>query len=128
MRKELLKNELHKVKREICLHGTRYEFKRDILDEYKEPTGEKKVITTCGLFHITKDYIQFVTANSDGSNKVRGKGQPMVLVCYEDAKYIKSEDVVKINGRNYKINHVNNIQEMNIVADISLELVLDGND
>ena len=127
MREELLKNELHKVKKEICLHGKMYEFKRDILDEYKEPTGEKKVITTCGLFHITKNYIQFVTANSDGSNKIRSKGQPMMLVCYEDAKYLKSEDVVKINGRNYKINHVNNIQEMNIVVDISLELVLDGN-
>lgn len=123
MRKELLKNELHKVKREICLHGTKYEFKRDILDEYKEPTGEKKIITTCGLFHITKDYVQFVTSES----KVRSKGQPMMLVCYEDAKYIKSEDVVNINGRIYKVNHVNNIQEMNIVADISLELVLNGN-
>lgn len=123
-----MKNELHKVKREICLHGKIYEFKRDILDEYKEPTGEKKVITTCGLFHITKDYVQFITANSDGSNKVRSKGQPMMLVCYEDAKYLKSEDVVKINCKKYKVNHVNNIQEMNIVADISLELVLDGND
>lgn len=123
MREELLKNELHKVKREICLHGTKYEFKRDILDEYKEPTGEKKIITTCGLFHITKNYVQFVTNES----KVRSKGQPMMFVCYEDAKYIKSEDVVDINGRTYKVNHVNNIQEMNIVADISLELVLNGN-
>ena len=52
--------------------------------------------------------------------------QPMLMVAHENIGEIKMEDFFVINGNKYKVVEKNNIQEYNIVTDISLELVLDG--
>ena len=61
----------------------------------------------------------------DGT-KTHSKGQPMLMVAHENIGEIKTEDFFVINGNKYKVVEKNNIQEYNIVTDISLELVLDG--
>ena len=125
MNEALLKNELRKVKREILIHGSNVIVKRSVLDDYKESTGQEENVTTVrGLFHITKGYVN--NTNGD-SGKVRTKGQPMLLLLYDDSKQIKNDDFVIINNKKYKVTHISNIQEFNIVSDLSLELILDGN-
>lgn len=126
MNERTLKLELHKVRNEIKRHGTSYNFYRDIKDEYNEPTEQPAefVATVCGLFHVSKG---FITLNISDSGNVRTKGQPMMMVEYENQTNIRKGDFVIINGNKYKVVDKNNIQEYNIVIDISLELVLDGN-
>ena len=48
------------------------------------------------------------------------------MVAYENTREIQTDDFLIINGNKYKVVEKNNIQEYNIVTDISLELVLDG--
>ncbi len=125
MNEKMLQIELNKVKREIKTHGRSYEVKRTILNKYGEDTDEQQSITEVqGLFHTEKGYI--TKSISDGS-KTHSKGQPKLMVSYSDSVDIKNGDLIQINENIYKVIEKNNIQEFNIVCDISMELVLNGN-
>lgn len=125
MNEKMLQIELNKVKREIKTHGRSYEVKRTILNNYGEDTDEQQSITEVqGLFHTQKGYI--TKSVSDGS-KTHSKGQSKLMVAYDDSVLIKNGDTIQINENTYKIIEKNNIQEFNIVCDISMELVLNGN-
>ena len=50
----------------------------------------------------------------------------MILCLYEDAKFLKMDDFVKINSKTFKVTGIVNIQEWNIIADISLEVIDNG--
>ena len=125
MRSNILKMELHKIEREIKVHGKEYTFLRTKTDAYGEPTNEEpeQVAVVCGLFHITKGY---VSKNVQDATITHSKGQPMLLVCCSDADGIFPGDYFVENGNTYKVVGKNNVQEYNIVADFSLEVVLDG--
>lgn len=125
MNEARMKMELHKVLREIQIHGTEYTFFRKKVDNYGEPTKEEpeQIANVKGLFHVSKGYI---TQNIQDGTKTHSKGQPMLMVAHENIGEIKTEDFFVINGSKYKVVEKNNIQEYNIVTDISLELVLDG--
>ena len=125
MNEARMKMELHKVLREIQIHGTEYTFFRHKVDKYGEPTKEEPEQTgnVQGLFHVSKGYI---TQNIQDGTKTHSKGQPMLMVGYENTGDIQTDDFFIINGNRYKVVEKNNIQEYNIVTDISLELVLNG--
>ena len=127
MNEARMKMELHKVLREIQIHGTEYTFFRKKVDKYGEPTKEepKQVVEVQGLFHVSKGYI---TQNIQDGTKTHSKGQPMLMVAYKNTREIQTDDFFVISGNTYKVVEKNNIQEYNIVTDISLELVLNGSD
>lgn len=110
------------VEREISRNGSTYTVKRNKVDKYGEPTQEVEEVTTLrGLFHISKGFV--IKNTSDGS-QTKTKGQPMILALWEECETIQNGDFVVINGNIYKITDKNNIEEYNIIADISLEVVL----
>lgn len=110
------------VEREIIRNGSTYTVKRNKVDKYGEPTQEVEEVTTLrGLFHISKG---FITKNTSDGSQIKTKGQPMILALLEECKTIQNGDFVVINGNTYKITDKNNIEGYNIIADISLEVVL----
>lgn len=112
------------VEREIARNGSTYTVKRNKVDKYGEPTQEVEEVTTLrGLFHISKGFV--IKNTSDGS-QTKTKGQPMILALWEECETIQNGDFVVINGNTYKVTDKNNIEEYNIIADISLEVVLSG--
>ncbi len=62
---------------------------------------------------------------SDGTI-TSAKGSPMLLAKYNDTLEISQGDYIHINEKKYVVNEINNIMELGIVSDISLEVVLDG--
>lgn len=125
MNEARMKMELHKVLREIQIHGTEYTFFRKKVDKYGEPTKEEpeQIANVKGLFHVSKGYI---TQNIQDGTRTHSKGQQMLMVAYENTREIQTDDFLIINENTYKVVEKNNIQEYNIVTDISMELVLDG--
>ena len=124
MNEARLKMELHKVSQEIRIHGNDYNVYRKELDKYKEPTGKEiKVTQIKGLYHITKGY---VTETAQDGTRTHLKGQPMLLCKHEEIKDIQNGDYIRINQNAYKVIDKNNIQEYNIITDISMELMLNG--
>ncbi len=124
MRSGKLFTELHKVKREIQIHGDKYTVYKQKTDRYGETTSDiEEIQKVSGLFHITKGYT--AQTISDGT-KIKAKAQPMLMVCMEDSEQIENGMFVIINNNRYNIVDKNNIQEYNMVVDLSLELVQDG--
>jgi hypothetical protein len=115
--------EAYKIKRELKRSGIDYEFKRSGVNDFGEPVGEPIVVGTIrGLYHEQNSSVQVTTGDT---TQVRTKKIPMILCLYEDAASLALQvgDELKINNKTFKVTGVVNIQEWNIIADISLEVV-----
>lgn len=120
------KFEAYKIKRELKRSGIDYEFKRTEKDEFGEPTDELNVVGKLrGLYHEQNSSIQITTGDT---TQTRTKKVPMILCLYEDAASLVLQigDIVKINAKTLKVTGVTNIQEWNLISDISLEVVDNG--
>lgn len=118
------KFEAYKVRRELKRIGKEYEFKRAKLNDFKEPTKEDVVAgKLVGLYHEQNSNVSITTGDT---TQTRTKKIPMILCLYEDATFLKIGDKIKINSKTFKVTGVINIQEWNIIVDISLEVVDDG--
>ena len=118
------KFEAYKIRRELKKVGKEYEFKRAKLNDFKEPTEEQLFAgKLLGLYHEQNGYVSVTTGET---TQTRNKKVPMILCLYEDANFLKIDDIVKINSKTFKVTGVVNIQEWNLIADISLEVVDDG--
>lgn len=120
------KFEAYKIKRELKRSGTDYEVKRAKKNEFGEPTSEMEVVGKLkGLYHEQNGSIQITTGDT---TQTRTKKVPMILCLYEDTASLALQigDIVKINAKTFKVTGVINIQEWNIISDISLEVVDNG--
>lgn len=118
------KFEAYKVRRELKRIGKEYEFKRAKLNDFKEPTKDSVVAgKLTGLYHEQNSNVSITTGDT---TQTRTKKVPMILCLYEDATFLKIGDKVKINSKMFKVTGVTNIQEWNIIADISLEVIDNG--
>ena len=118
--------EAYKIKRELKRSGTEYEFKRYSENDFKE-TSDKPILIgkIVGLYH---EQSSGVSLTSNEATQVRTKKIPMILCLYEDVILLdlKVGDFVELNTRIFKVVGIINIQEWNIVSDISLEVVDSG--
>lgn len=120
------KFEAYKIKRELKRSGIEYEFMRFKKNDFNESTDEFEGIGKLrGLYHEQSSGISITTSDA---TQIRTKKVPMILCLYEDAASLNLHvgDFVKINTRIFKVTGVVNIQEWNIVSDISLEVVDGG--
>lgn len=118
--------EAYKIKRELKRSGIDYEFKRFGVNDFGEPVGEPIVVGTIrGLYHEQNSSVQVTTGDT---TQVRTKKIPMILCLYEDTARLALAvgDTVIINAKTFKVTGVVNIQEWNIISDISLEVVDSG--
>lgn len=120
------KFELYKINREIKKSGIEYEFKRSKVNEFNEPTDEFEVIGKLkGIYHEQNSSVQIMMGDT---TQTRTKKIPMILCLYDDVAnlLLKVDDIIKINEKVLKVTGITNIQEWNIIDDISLEVVDNG--
>lgn len=116
--------QIEKVKQNIKRDGTEFTFKQVKLDEFNEPTDEYEEIIIKGLFHQSREYISAQTSNG---TTTRTKPVPMILTLITDkSKRLQMYDTVEYCGIKYKINGINNFNNLGIAFDISLEMIDDG--
>lgn len=115
--------EAYKIKREIRRSGETYTFMRPSLNEFDEPSGdETEVGSLRGLYHEQNSNVQLTTGDT---TQIRTKKLPMILCIYDDAKTLNLQlgDKLYLNDRILKVVSLVNIQEWNIIGDLSLEEV-----
>lgn len=113
---------LYQLRQLLRVQGTDYTVLRDEVDSFGEPTGESTQVTKLrGLWHTTSEYITTTTA--DGST-VRSKENPRILSLWQDAQNVQQKDFVQVNGTRFNVNGVENVSELGIAAEISLEAVV----
>lgn len=118
--------EAYKIKRELKRSGIDYEFKRTKKNDFGESSNELDIIGKLkGLYHEQNSYIQATTGDT---TQTRTKKVPMILCLYDDAASLalQVDDTVKINARIFKVTGITNIQEWNLISDISLEVIDSG--
>lgn len=117
--------ELHKVEQEIKRSGTSFTIYRNKLNDYHEPIGDEplKVAVIDGLFHISKSY---ATESIADGTRTHTRPKPMLMLLYKDSLYIENGDYFLYNNNTYRVVEKNNVGELNIVVDLSLEVVLNG--
>lgn len=120
--------ELYKLKRELKRSGITVEFQRPGKNEYGEPDmslGPNLVGELKCLYHEQSSNI--ILTGTDAS-VIRTEKIPMLLCEYEEAKKLdlKVGDLVGINGKKLRYTGMVNIQEWDLIADISLEVIDDG--
>ena len=114
---------LHQSKLRIAWDGTDFQFVRKAMNEYKEKIDDtEESFDVRGIFHngssnhtVLKIVEAAVTID---------KHTPKIFALWEDANKLKLEDEVTFNGNTYKVSGIQNVNEANIVAGISLEVVL----
>ena len=112
----------HKVKRMIDTLGVMYQFNRDRLSKYKEPTGEQELIAELkGVLHSTASY---VTKTATDGSTITAKQSPQILTNDPKAKLLHIDDKVVIDNCTYKVTGVLDINMLGLAFDISLEVVL----
>ncbi|MBO5743303.1 MAG: hypothetical protein J6R68_03380 [Clostridia bacterium] len=121
--------EVYKIKREIKRSGKSFLFKRPVLNEFSEPKRDEQgefvsdnIGSIFGLYHEQNGSIQI---NTGDTTQTRTKKIPSILCCWDDISVLNLVvgDFVVFNSNTYKITGIVNIQEWNLIADISLELV-----
>ena len=119
-----LKFEKAKLKRELSKSGKEYDFYRVQENEFGEKNGETiEVGKLRAIYHERNGHISSTKQDSTLYRKLK---IPMLLCLYEDATFLNIGDTVTINGRIFKVTGLVNVQEWNIIGDVSLEVVDDG--
>lgn len=117
--------DIAKVRRAIKTHGKVFIFTRQALNKFNEPTEESENLESIhGLFHQTRSWIEQKT--SEGTIK-RSKPQPQILTLVDEAvKSLKIGDKLEYCGNTYKVSGIDNINNLDIAYDISLEMIDNG--
>lgn len=112
------------VKRNILTHGMDFTFVHKALNEFNEPTGDQTEITVHGLFHQTRG---FITKNTSDGTVSRTRPQPQVLTLVDDtSKSIQKDDIMLYCNHTYSVVGINDINNLGVALEISLEMVDDG--
>lgn len=124
------KFEAYKIRRELKRSGLDLSFERPELNEFKEPTDKSKSVGKLrGIYHELSGSVSgYVQISTGDTTQIRAKKSPMILCLYEDVQTLdlRVGDQVKINSRTFKVTGVVNVQEWNVIADVSLEVVDNG--
>lgn len=114
--------QLNKVRRFINTHGQIFQFDKPGKNEFGEPNGETVSHEVKGVFHETPGFASgYVAKTSGDSTTVRTKPDTMLLALWESVGSLQRQDKLTFNGKTYKVNEITNLQQANLVAEISLE-------
>lgn len=120
------KFEAYKIKREIKKSGKKFDIKRREANNFGEPIGSIKFVGSfTGLYHEQNSNISITTGET---TQTRNKKIPSILCLFDNLKYFNAKvgDYIEYNSKIFIITGMVNVQEWNIISDISLEVVDDG--
>lgn len=122
-----LKFEKNKLVRGLKRSGQEYKVLRETKNEFLEPTGEvEEVCSLKAIYHEYHEKSEYIKIQAEEAAVYRSKKRPMLLCLFEDTEPLTIGDYILINGKRHNIIAVSNILEWNIAADISLEVVDNG--
>lgn len=116
---------LHRLSQQIAWQGKRYTFYRRQVNEFNEQSTEPaKLSDIKGLFHNGSS--NHVVVNTTDNGQVIEKNTPYIMTTWGQGKMLQLNDEVTINEKTYRVTAVANINEYSLIAEVSLEVILDG--
>ena len=108
----------NKLRRQLDWNGENFTFTHMGEDKYHNPT-EATEITIKGLYHQQTSY---VSKNSGDGTVSHSKPSPMILCLYEEGKNLSINDTITINEKAMFITGIEDVHELNVALQISLEV------
>ena len=119
-----IKFEKAKLKRELKRSGKDYIFSRMGENEFGEKNEQPVEIGILNaIYHETNGHISTTKKDSTIYRKLK---TPMLLCLYEDTTFLNVGDTTIINGKEYRVTGIVNVQEWDIIGDVSLEVIDNG--
>ena len=118
--------EAAKILRFISRYSKAYTVQREVLNEFKEPTGDTKYICSVfGVYHEAS-YKHLASTASDAGVYVP-EVEPMIL-CLKDnvSDLIQVGDIISVNGKEMAVTKIKDINNSGFACDISLRWIDDG--
>lgn len=115
--------EAYKLKRLLKRNGVKYEFRRKVNNEFGEPVKDSDIVgSVTGIYHEESSHISIKTGET---TQYRTNKVPSILCLYDDVSVLNLHigDTVAINDKVLKVTGIINVQEWNIIVDISLEVI-----
>lgn len=123
----------HKVKHALDKYGVEYGFVRATKDKFGQPVLDEEgnpvfepVGPLKGIFHETGTSFTLIISDAAA---VHTKPAPSILTLSDEMPPLEINDVVAVppeSNRVYKVVSVNDIGNLGLFADISLEVLLNG--
>lgn len=109
------------VEKAVAINPTEFTFVDESSNDFGEPDSSKTNATKItGMFVDEESY---TTLNIGDSGQVQKVFSPMLICLWDDScKDIKKDNTVLVNGVTYKVLAVTNLMQLNVVAEISLEV------
>ena len=113
-----LKHQLYKLKRAMELHGKDCVFGRQGENEFHEPQGEYGIAKCRGLFHEASGYLGVTIVEA---GKTYSGREPKLLIIFRED--IIKGDILDIDGIKYQITGIDDLGNLHLCLDLSLEAV-----
>ena len=108
----------YRLKRAMEIQGEECIFSRQSENEFHEMQGETETIKCRGLFHEASGYMNVSIAEA---GKIYAKREPKLLVIYQE-NIIKG-NLVNIDGSKYQVTGIDDLGNLHLCLDLSLEAV-----
>lgn len=119
----------NKFRRQMAYQGRDLRFIKFKEDDYHQLTDEiERIIELKGIYHQGGGYggmLNYELIERDGGRTISFM-KPMILAFYEDAKDISMDWRVVVGGELFRVVEKNDVNNLNVAFDISLESVNDG--
>ena len=112
-----LVRQIHLIKRALKQSGQSCVFARQGENEFHEPSGDVTVLKCNGLFHEANGFLNVSLADA---GKVYTQREPKLLIMYAD---VRKEDQVTVNKAKYKVIGTDDLGNLHLCLDLSLEAV-----
>lgn len=106
------------INRILELHGQHCSFSRESENKFHEKAWEEGWLKCRGLFHESNG---FLNVSLIEAGKVRTQKEPKLLVRY--TKDINKNDKVVVDGAAYKVIGIDDLGNLHLCLDLSLEAV-----
>lgn len=119
--------QFNKFKRLIATVGMEYSFSRYTLNKFKElDMSNAETVTVKGVWHTVNTYVKDTT---EEATQIKLAKSPAILCLFSGCN-LKVNDILNITVNEittlYKVNDVNNVNDLSILADVSLGVVKNG--
>lgn len=113
--------ELYKINQFIKRWGKVYTFTKPGENKFGEPTGEVESVNISGVYHENDGYINQTISDA---GTVVSKLNTLIFCRTKDAQKVKHGMSVIIDGEEYRVTGIRDLEKLKLACDISLEVVL----
>ena len=115
-----LSHQLHAICQVLKVRGQNCVFSRQGENEFHEPLGDEEVLKCKGLYH-TSNQLNYLSSSIEESGKVYTDKRPKLLVLFDNR--VQNEDTVSIGSSKYKVSGIDDLGDLHLCLDLSLEVI-----